>query len=320
MDEYTCVLIVILLRGFFMKVFVTGVNGQLGYEVVRELDLRGISCVGSDIADDFCKPDHAFKDFRYQKLDITDEEQVSKVLSEIKPDAVIHPAGWTAVDAAEDPENREKVFNVNGHGTENIAKACKALECKMLYISTDYVFDGSGETPWDPDCKDFNPLSVYGAAKLAGEKAVAANLDKFFVVRISWAFSINGNNFVRTMLNVAKTHDTVRVVNDQIGSPTYMFDLSRLLVDMIQTDKYGFYHATNSGDYISWYDFTKEIYKQAGLNINVIPVTTEEYGFSKAARPKNSRMDKSKLVKNGFTPLPDWKDALSRYLDEYLKK
>ena len=303
-----------------MKVFVTGVNGQLGYEVVRELDLRGITCVGSDIADDFCKPDHTFKDFRYQKLDITDADQVSKVLSEIKPDVVIHPAGWTAVDAAEDPENREKVFNVNQHGTENIAKACKALDSKMLYISTDYVFDGSGETPWDPDCKDFNPLSVYGAAKLAGEKAVESNLDKFFVVRISWAFSINGNNFVRTMLNVAKTHDTVRVVNDQIGSPTYMFDLSRLLVDMIQTDKYGFYHATNSGDYISWYDFTKEIYKQAGLNINVIPVTTEEYGFSKAARPKNSRMDKSKLEKNGFTPLPDWKDALSRYLDEYLKK
>ena len=241
---------------------------------------------------------------------------MDELICGINPDAVIHPAGWTAVDAAEDPENREMVFKVNEHGTGNIAAACKKTGSKMLYISTDYVFDGSGDTPWDPDYKGFHPLSVYGAAKLAGEKAVESRIDNFFVVRISWAFAINGNNFVRTMLNIAKKHDTVRVVNDQIGTPTYMHDLARLLVDMIETDKYGYYHASNEGGYISWYDFTKEIYRQAGLDVKVIPVTTEEYGYSKAARPKNSRLDKSKLVKNGFTPLPDWKDALARFLSE----
>ena len=299
-----------------MKVFVTGVNGQLGYEVVKELSKRGYECVGSDIADGFCRPEENIPGFTYAKLDITDGAAVDELINGINPDAVIHPAGWTAVDAAEDPENREMVFKVNEHGPGNIAAACKKTGSKMLYISTDYVFDGSGDTPWDPDYKGFHPLSVYGAAKLAGEKAVESRIDNFFVVRISWAFAINGNNFVRTMLNIAKKHDTVRVVNDQIGTPTYMHDLARLLVDMIETDKYGYYHASNEGGYISWYDFTKEIYRQAGLDVKVIPVTTEEYGYSKAARPKNSRLDKSKLVRNGFTPLPDWKDALARFLSE----
>ena len=299
-----------------MKVFVTGVNGQLGYEVIKELSKRGYECVGSDIADGFCRPEENIPGFTYAKLDITDGAAVDELISGINPDAVIHPAGWTAVDAAEDPENREMVFKVNEYGTGNIAAACKKTGSKMLYISTDYVFDGSGDTPWDPDYKGFHPLSVYGAAKLAGEKAVESRIDNFFVVRISWAFAINGNNFVRTMLNIAKKHDTVRVVNDQIGTPTYMHDLARLLVDMIETDKYGYYHASNEGGYISWYDFTKEIYRQAGLDVKVIPVTTEEYGYSKAARPKNSRLDKSKLVRNGFTPLPDWKDALARFLSE----
>ena len=302
-----------------MKVFVTGVNGQLGYEVVKELSKRGYECIGSDIADTFCRPDEEIKGFSYVKLDITDGVAVDELLTGIAPDAVIHPAGWTAVDAAEDPENREMVFKVNEQGPANIASACKKTGSKMLYISTDYVFDGSGDQPWDPDYKGFNPLSVYGAAKLAGEKAVESRIDNFFVVRISWAFAINGNNFVRTMLNIAQKHDTVRVVNDQIGTPTYMHDLARLLVDMVETDKYGYYHASNEGGYLSWYDFTVEIYRQAGLDVKVIPVSTEEYGYSKAARPKNSRLDKSKLVRNGFTPLPDWKDALSRYLEEYKK-
>ena len=301
-----------------MKVFVTGVGGQLGHDVVNELVRRGHEAVGSDIQDAYAglQDGSAVCAAPYFPLDITDAAAVERVLSEAKPDAVIHPAAWTAVDAAEDAENREKVHRINGEGPLHIARTCKKLGAKMLYISTDYVFDGQGDRPWQPDDTCYAPLSVYGKTKLEGEQAVAGTLEKFFIVRIAWAFGKNGKNFVRTMLNVGRKHDTVRVVNDQIGTPTYTFDLARLLADMIESDKYGYYHATNEGGYISWYDFTREIYRQAGLNTKVIPVTTAEYGLSKAARPFNSRLDKSKLSQNGFTPLPDWRDALKRYLTE----
>lgn len=281
-----------------MRVLVTGVKGQLGFDVVNELNKRGYEAIGVDI----------------QEMDITDGKQVRDVLNKVKPEAVVHCAAWTAVDAAED--NVEKVRLVNAVGTENIAKACKELDCKMMYISTDYVFDGNGVEPWKPDCKEYKPLNVYGITKLEGELAVSENLDKYFIVRIAWVFGKNGNNFIKTMLKVGKTHETVRVVKDQIGTPTYTYDLARLLVDMIETDKYGYYHATNEGGYISWYDFAKEIFRQAGYSTQVIPVSTAEYGLSKAARPYNSRLDKSKLVENGFALLPTWQDALSRYLKE----
>lgn len=293
-----------------MKFFVTGVAGQLGYDVVNELIKRGHTAVGSDIVES------AEINARYVPLDITDKEAVERVITEINPDAVIHCAAWTAVDAAEDKENISKVEAINAGGTENIAKACKKVDCKMLYISTDYVFDGQGTEPWKADCTDYKPLSVYGRTKLEGELAVKANLDKYFIVRIAWVFGVNGKNFIKTMLNVGKKYDTVRVVSDQIGTPTYTYDLARLLVDMAESEKYGTYHATNEGGYISWYDFTKEIFAQAGYTTSVIPVTTEEYGLSKAARPFNSRLDKSKLKENGFEPLPTWQDALSRYLKE----
>lgn len=281
-----------------MKVLVTGVKGQLGFDVVNELNNRGHEAVGVDI----------------QEMDITDSASVSTVLQSVKPDAVIHCAAWTAVDAAED--NEDKCRFVNAVGTENIANECKKLGCKMMYISTDYVFDGKGEKPWLPDCKDYKPLNVYGQTKLEGELAVADNLEKYFIVRIAWVFGKNGNNFIKTMLKLSKSHSSLRVVNDQIGTPTYTFDLARLLVDMIETDKYGYYHATNEGGYISWADFAKEIFRQANCNVEVIPVTTEEYGLSKAARPFNSRLDKSNLIKNGFKSLPTWQDALNRYLKE----
>lgn len=293
-----------------MKVFVTGVAGQLGYDVVNELIKRGHTVVGSDIVE------NAEINTKYVPLDITDKEAVERVITEINPDAVIHCAAWTAVDAAEDEENISRVEAINAGGTENIAKVCKKLDCKMLYISTDYVFDGQGAEPWKADCTDYKPLSVYGRTKLDGELAVKANIDKYFIVRIAWVFGVNGKNFIRTMLNVGKKYDTVRVVSDQIGTPTYTYDLARLLVDMVESEKYGTYHATNEGGYISWYDFTKEIFAQAGYTTSVIPVTTEEYGLSKAARPFNSRLDKSKLIENGFEPLPIWQDALSRYLKE----
>ena len=295
-----------------MKVFVTGVGGQLGYDVIKELTARGYEAVGSDILDN-CDAKN------YVKLDITDAAAVREALCEIKPDAVVHCAAWTAVDAAEDEENKQKVYLINSAGTENIAKVCKELDCKMVYISTDYVFNGQGEEPWEADCKDYAPLSVYGESKLQGEKAVSSILDKYFIVRIAWVFGLNGKNFIKTMLNVGAKYDTVRVVCDQIGTPTYTLDLSRLLVDMLETEKFGFYHATNEGGFISWYDFTCEIFRQAGYKTKVVPVTTEEYGISKAARPFNSRLDKSKLVSNGFKPLPTWQDALSRYLKEIEK-
>lgn len=281
-----------------MKVLVTGVKGQLGFDVVNELKKRGHTAIGVDI----------------EEMDITDKVSVEKVINEVKPDGVIHCAAWTAVDVAEEEENISKVRNVNAKGTENIAKVCKALDIKMVYISTDYVFDGQGTEPWKPDCKNYKPLNVYGQTKLDGELAVSNNLDKFFIIRIAWVFGINGNNFIKTMLKLSDKYDTLRVVNDQIGTPTYTYDLARLLVDMVETDKYGYYHATNEGGYISWYDFACEIFKQAGKDVNVIPVTTEEYGLSKAARPFNSRLDKSKLVENGFEPLPTWQNALERYL------
>lgn len=294
-----------------MKVLVTGVGGQLGYDVMNELAKRGHTGIGSDIL-----PEVTNLDMEYVQMDITDTDSVNEVVDRTAPDAVIHCAAWTAVDAAEDEENIEKVRAINAKGTDNIAKACKRIGAKMMYISTDYVFDGQGETPWDPDCKDYAPLSVYGQTKLEGEQAVSGTLDKYFIVRIAWVFGVNGKNFIKTMLNVGKKYDTVKVVSDQIGTPTYTYDLSRLLVDMIESDKYGYYHATNEGGYISWYDFTCEIFKQAGYTTNVVPVTTEEYGLSKAARPYNSRLEKKKLVENGFEPLPTWQDALSRYLKE----
>ena len=304
-----------------MKVLVTGVSGQLGHDVMNELAKRGYTGVGSDIAPEYSGVDDntAVVNMEYVQMDITDEKAVDEIITRVNPDVIVHCAAWTAVDMAEDDDKVEKVRAVNAGGTRNIAKTAKKLDCKMVYISTDYVFDGQGEKPWEPDCKDYKPLNVYGQTKLEGELAVSELLDKYFIVRIAWVFGVNVKNFIKTMINVGKTHDTVRVVNDQIGTPTYTLDLSVLLVDMIETDKYGYYHATNEGGYISWYDFTLEIYKQAGLDTKVIPVTTKEYGLSKAARPFNSRLDKSKLVKNGFTPLPTWQDATRRYV-ELLKK
>ena len=301
-----------------MKVFVTGVNGQLGHDVMNELAKRNIDGVGSDL-----KPVYSgvadgsvVTSMPYVALDITDKEAVHKVIVDIHPDAVIHCAAWTAVDMAEDDDKVELVRKVNVEGTQNIADACKTVNCKMMYISTDYVFNGQGTEPWQPDCKDYAPLNMYGQSKLEGELAVANTLEKYFIVRIAWVFGLNGNNFIKTMLNVGKKFPELRVVNDQIGTPTYTLDLARLLVDMIETDKYGYYHATNEGGYISWYDFACEIFKQAKYDVKVTPVTTAEYGLSKAKRPFNSRLDKSRLAENGFTPLPVWQDAVKRYLKE----
>ncbi|MDD3222817.1 MAG: dTDP-4-dehydrorhamnose reductase [Clostridia bacterium] len=295
-----------------MKVFVTGIKGQLGHDVVNELIKRNHEAVGVDI----------------EEMDITDKMAVDQTIKAAAPDAVIHCAAWTAVDAAEEDSNRDKVYAVNVTGTQHIAQICKALDIPMMYISTDYVFDGQGTEPWTPDCRNYNPLNVYGLTKFEGELAVASLLSKFFIVRIAWVFGTNGNNFIKTMLNIGKNHDKLTVVNDQIGTPTYTYDLARLLVDMIETDKYGYYHATNEGGYISWYDFAKEIFRQAEAlgnsaydseHLTVAPVTTAEYGVSKAARPFNSRLDKSKLIENGFAPLPTWQDALNRYLKEIIE-
>ena len=292
-----------------MKVLVTGVAGQLGHDVMNELAKRNYEGVGSDIAPVYSGADDgtAVTAMPYVQMDITEKDAVEKKILELRPDVVVHCAAWTAVDLAEDEDKAEKVHQVNGVGTENIALACKKADCKMVYLSTDYVFDGQGTAPWEPDCKDYQPLSVYGRTKLEGEQAVAANLEKYFIVRIAWVFGVNGKNFIKTMLSLGKTYDQIRVVSDQIGTPTYTYDLARLLVDMTETDKYGYYHATNEGGYISWY---------GRENLAVIPVTTEEYGISKAKRPFNSRLDKSKLTANGFEPLPTWQDALHRYLQE----
>lgn len=287
-----------------MRVLVTGVRGQLGYDVVQELTRRNHEPIGVDIAE----------------MDITKEAEVSRVMEEVRPDAVIHCAAWTAVDAAEDAENKDTVYAVNVNGTKYLAEACRRQGCKMMYISTDYVFNGQGETPWTPDCKDYAPLSVYGQTKLEGELAVSSLLEHYYIVRIAWVFGLNGKNFIKTMLNVGQKYDTLRVVKDQIGTPTYTFDLARLLVDMVETERYGYYHATNEGGFISWAEFAEEIFRQAGMATKVVPVTTEEYGLSKAARPFNSRLDKSKLMDYGFEPLPTWQDALGRYLKELEKE
>ena len=301
-----------------MRFLVTGVNGQLGHDVMNELARRGYEGIGSDIQDCYSgiADGSAVTKMPYVSMDITDREAVFCKIREAAPDVVIHCAAWTAVDLAEDEDKIDKVRAINAGGTENIALICRELDCKMIYLSTDYVFDGQGETPWEPDCKDYKPLNVYGQTKLEGELAVSSILEKYFIVRIAWVFGLNGKNFIKTMINVGKTHDKVRVVRDQIGTPTYTYDLSRLLVDMAETEKYGYYHVTNEGDYISWYDFTLEIYRQYGLSTVVEPVTTAEYGLSKAARPFNSRLNRRKLTDNGFKPLPDWKDALARYLKE----
>ncbi len=301
-----------------MKVFVTGVNGQLGHDVMNELKKRGFDGIGSDITETYggISDNSAVYSMPYIKLDITDGNAVSTVISKEKPDAMIHCAAWTAVDAAEDADKTDLVRAVNVTGTQNIANAARKIDAKMVYISTDYVFNGKGTEPWRPDDKNYAPLNVYGKSKLDGELAVSSTLEKFFIVRTAWVFGLNGKNFIKTMINVGKTHDPVRVVNDQIGTPTYTPDLSRLLVDMIESDKYGYYHATNEGGYISWYDFCVEFYKQYGLPTKVIPVSTAEYGQNKAARPFNSRLDKTKLIESGFKPLPDWKDAVKRYLKE----
>ena len=310
-----------------MKVFVTGVAGQLGHDVMNELAGRGYEGIGSDMRGVYSglSDGTAAESMPYMQMDITDADSVGNVLKSVKPDVVIHCAAWTAVDLAEDEDNQKTVHMVNAVGTRNIAEVCRELDCKMVYLSTDYVFDGTGTEPWRPDCRNYSPLNVYGRTKLEGELEVSELLDKYFIVRIAWVFGKNGKNFIRTMLNLGKTHDRLTVVNDQIGTPTYTYDLARLLVDMIETEKYGYYHATNEGGYISWYDFAVEIFRQAAElehpeydknHLTVVPVTTEEYGLSKAARPYNSRLDKSKLAENGFTPLPTWQDALARYLQE----
>lgn len=310
-----------------MKILVTGVAGQLGHDVMNELFRRGHVGIGSDIAPEYSGEMDGSEVVTapYISMDITDEDCVRQVMEEVCPDAVIHCAAWTNVDAAEEEENREKVYRVNVTGTNNIAVCCKAQSIKMMYISTDYVFDGQGSEAWKPDCKLYQPLNVYGKTKLEGELTVSSLLSKYFIVRIAWVFGKSGNNFIKTMLRVGKNHDKLTVVKDQIGTPTYTFDLARLLCDMIETEKYGYYHATNEGGYISWYEFAREIFAQAAALghteyepdcVQVIPVTTQEYGISRAKRPFNSRLDKSKLVENGFALLPDWEDALKRYLEE----
>ncbi len=301
-----------------MKFFVTGVAGQLGHDIMNELHRRGHVGIGSDLAPQYSgiQDGTAVCTMPYVSMDITDAVSVEETIIQARPDVVVHCAAWTAVDLAEDEDKQEKVRAINATGTRNIAQVCKALNCKMIYISTDYVFDGQGETPWEPDCKDYKPLNVYGQTKLEGELAVAELLERFFIVRIAWVFGKNGKNFIKTMLALSEKYDTLRVVCDQIGTPTYTLDLSRLLVDMAETEKYGYYHATNEGGYISWYDFACEIFRQVGKDTVVQPVTTAEYGLSKAARPFNSRLDKQKLVENGFKPLPDWQNALARYLRE----
>ena len=296
-----------------MKVLVTGTSGQLGYDVMMELEKRGHEGIGADRSESDAEFEHVI-------LDITDAKKVSEVVSEIKPDVIVHCAAWTNVDGAEAPENYDKVMAVNVEGTKNLAEACKRVDAKFMYISTDYVFNGQGDKPWDPDDKDYAPLNVYGESKLKGELEVSKILDKYFIVRIAWVFGKNGNNFIKTMIKVGETHDIVEVVADQVGTPTYTYDLARLLVDMIETDKYGYYHATNEGGYISWADFAEEIYDDANMDVEVKAVTTEEYekkaGKTVAKRPFNSRLDKSKLVEAGFEPLPDWQDAVKRYIEE----
>lgn len=298
-----------------MTVLVTGVAGQLGFDVANELAKRGITVVGTDIRNESELTEKPALS-KYVALDITDRAAVERTVGAIAPDAIVHCAAWTNVDGAEDPGNRETVRRINVDGTGFLVAAAKNLGCKFLYISTDYVFDGEGDRPWEPDDQRFSPLNYYGETKLEGEKTVLSELEKFFIVRIAWVFGRNGKNFIRTMLNLAKTRDTVKVVSDQIGAPTYTADLACLLADMVRSEKYGIYHATNEGGFISWYDLACEVFRQASAPMTVIPVTTAEYGASVARRPFNSRLDKSKLARAGFSPLPDWKNAVTRYLKE----
>lgn len=289
-----------------MRILVTGAKGQLGHDVVDEARRQGHEVIETDLLD--------VADACYVKMDITNANEVDGIIRHLKPEAIIHCAAWTDVDGAED--HKEKVMQINAKGTENIAKTANKVGAKLLYISTDYVFDGSGQDPWKADNKHFGPINVYGASKLEGEFAVSGFTDDFFIIRIAWVFGKYGKNFVKTMLKLSENHDSLKVVDDQAGTPTYTKDLSKLLLDIIITDKYGYYNVTNEGDYISWYDFAVEIFNQAGIEIDVTPVTTEQYGLSKAKRPFNSRMDRSKIKENGFNPLPDWKDALKRYLED----
>ena len=298
-----------------MKVLVTGTSGQLGFDVMEELARRGYEGIGADRSE-------TDAEFEHVVLDITDADKVMEVVREVKPDVIVHCAAWTNVDGAEDPANLKVVRAVNVDGTRNLALAAKEVDAKFVYISTDYVFDGSGERPWEPDDKNYAPINVYGQSKLDGELEVSKILDKYFIVRIAWVFGRNGKNFIKTMIEVGKKRDVVKVVDDQIGTPTYTVDLARLLVDMIETDRYGYYHATNEGGYISWADFTEEIYKDAGMDVKVERVSTEEYekiaGKTVAKRPFNSRLNKSKLVENGFEPLPIWQDAVERYIADMM--
>lgn len=314
-----------------MRILVTGANGQLGHDVVNELLSRGHEAIASGSSSCYRGPADGTPVMMapFVQMDITDAEDAEAVLSRVRPDAVIHCSAWTAVDAAEEPENRGKVYALNVTGPRNLAAACAKHGCSMMQISTDYVFSGSGDEPWKPEQEDYRPINYYGETKLMGEQAVRSALEKFFVVRTAWVFGFAGNNFVKTMLRLGANHQQLRVVNDQIGTPTYTRDLARLLADMIVTDRYGTYHATNEGGYISWYDFAQEIFRQAAAlgheeytpsRLTVLPVSTAEYGLSKAARPFNSRLDKSKLREQGFAPLPDWRDALGRYLQEYYKE
>ncbi len=309
-----------------MRYLVTGVGGQLGHDVMNELAKRGHEGIGSDIAPAYAGVSDGtpVTTMPYVSLDITDGEAVEQCVRECAPEVIVHCAAWTAVDKAEEEANREKVRAINAEGTRSLALAAKEVGAKFIYLSTDYVFDGKGETPWTPDCQDYAPLNYYGETKLMGEEAVREILERYFIVRIAWVFGRNGQNFIRTMLRVGKNHPQLRVVNDQVGTPTYTLDLSRLLIDMSETEKYGTYHATNEGGFISWYDFTLEIFRQAVslgheeyAKVQVTPVSTREYGLSAAARPFNSRLDKTKLTREGFTPLPDWRDALGRYLAEW---
>ena len=301
-----------------MRVFVTGVNGQLGHDVMNELSARGRECIGSGSSPKYNGIDDgsAAARARYAALDITNAEAVADILDIIRPDAIVHCASWTAVDLAEDEANRDRVFAINADGTRNLATAAKKYGSKLIYVSTDYVFDGSGDTPRLPDDTGFGPLNVYGRSKLDGEEAVRELVEKYYIVRTSWAFGLNGNNFIKNIIRASKTGNELRVVNDQIGTPTYTKDLSVLLADMTESDRYGCYHATNEGGYISWYDLAVEIFRQCGIETKLVPVSTAEYGLSKALRPLNSRLDCSKLAEEGFKPLPDWKDALTRYLKE----
>ena len=303
-----------------MLVLVTGAAGQLGHDVINELSKRGFFCVGTDIRHEEELTNKASY-HKYYQCDITDKNRALTLINSVKPDAIVHCAAWTNVDGAEDLNNKRLVEKINVEGTGNLVKAAKEIGAKFVYISTDYVFNGEGNKPWKPDDKTYAPQNYYGQTKLEGELAVSSQLDKYFIVRIAWVFGLNGNNFIKTMLKLAnKGYKELRVVDDQISTPTYTYDLARLLVDMVLTDKYGYYHATNEGGYISWADFAEEIFRQANKDVKVKRVTTEEYGVSIAKRPFNSRLDKSKLIDNGFKPLPDWKDALKRYLEEIKEK